>query len=240
MKSYFNFKQFSVKQDNSPMKIGTDSVLLGSWTNLADAGSVLDVGTGTGILALMLAQKFEPSIPVNIDAIEIDENAIADAKENFEKSKWSRGLRLLNISFQEYSFKSVDKYDLIISNPPYFINSLKSPDNSRNKARHSDSLTYEELIQSVCRLLNKNGRFCLVLPYNSEIKFKEYAFLKGLYCHKELLVKSNINSQPVRILMELSFIPQYNINSRMLVIRDENGNYTQDYKNLTSDYYLNF
>ncbi|MFM2293328.1 MAG: hypothetical protein RIS29_3141, partial [Bacteroidota bacterium] len=149
---FFRFKQFTVFHDRCAMKVGIDGVLLGCWTNVADTSMVLDIGTGTGLIALMIAQRTD----AHIDAIDIDEGAFEQAMINVQASPWSSRLNVVLSSLQD--FVSDKKYDLIVSNPPYFINSLKNPDEQRTTARHTDSLTHEELIDQCIPKLTEGGR----------------------------------------------------------------------------------
>src|SRR5688572_22601587 len=157
----FHFKQFSVRHDRSGMKVGTDGVLLGAWVEVKNAKRLLDIGTGTGVIALMLAQRTQPN--VTIDAIEIDRDAIEDASENFSSSPWSNRFTLHRGRVQEFSTSK--KFDIIVSNPPYFIDSYKPPNDQRIIARHAESLSFEDLLRVSEKLLEENGTLNVVLPY---------------------------------------------------------------------------
>ena len=159
---YFQFKKFTIRHDKCAMKVGTDAVLLGAWADITACKNILDIGTGTGIIALMLAQRCF----ANIDAIDIDTDAYSQAKENVAASPFAERINVIHASCSEYTGSCArEKYDLIVSNPPYFINSLKCPDNKRSVARHTDSLSLFELIDDSCSLLSLSGRIALVLPY---------------------------------------------------------------------------
>jgi tRNA1Val (adenine37-N6)-methyltransferase len=232
---YFQFKQFTVWHDQCAMKVGTDSVLLGAWTDTEEASSILDIGTGTGIIALMLAQRSH----AHIDALDIDSIACQQASDNIRKSPWPDKIRVINKSFENYYRNSTDKYDLLVSNPPFFKNSLKPEDNKRSMARHADSLPYQELLAGVAQLITDNGRFCIVLPYTEAQLFIVDAALHYLYCNLKLNVKPCTSDKVNRVLMQFSkkrtILSEENIS-----ILDDKRKYTLDYKKLTKEYYLNF
>lgn len=233
----FHFKQFTIHQDKCAMKVGTDAVLLGAWTNPQKAERILDIGTGTGILSLMLAQKCDAII----DAIDIDENACMQAKENFGNSKWSERLNIKQVSVQDFALLSSKKYDLIISNPPFFIDSSKAPDPERTISRHTDLLPYEELIAGVLKLLLPEGQFCLILPAKEGELFQELAANNDLHLTKLLNVKGSSDKlNPKRLLMQFEFTERNLEKSSIAVEADKRHHYTDDYKELTKNYYLNF
>ncbi|NJN77877.1 MAG: methyltransferase [Saprospiraceae bacterium] len=159
----FRFKQFQIHQDKTAMKVGTDGVLLGAWADVLESESILDIGTGTGLIALIIAQRNQNAM---VDAVEIDESSYEQAKQNFEESSWTKRLNIYQSSIQDYAKNCGKQYDLIVSNPPYFVNSTKSKQEDKNQVRHTDSLSFEELIKSVNILLEISGRFvsfCLSL-----------------------------------------------------------------------------
>ncbi len=231
----FKFKQFDVSDDRCTMKVGTDAVLLGALAPVDEIGSILDVGTGSGLIALMLAQRSNASI----DAVEIDLDAAEEAKHNFDASKWSDRLLAHHSSIQNY-IKSCGKlYDLIVSNPPYFINSLKSDDTKRNVARHADSLPFWELAYSVKVLLKRDGRFCIILPENESNIFKDIALSYDLFCSKKVDIIPKMDRGCNRIISEYQ-LSHHNFESSNLVIRNCDNTYTDAYIQLTKDFYLNF
>lgn len=216
------------------MKVGTDGVLLGAWVNTADSKRILDIGTGTGLIALMMAQKSE----VIIDAIDIDENAFAEASENFALSPWANRLNAIKTSLQDYSSHTPYRYDLIVSNPPYFIGAHPAPSEARNVARHMDgSLSIEDLADCVIRLLTPSGRFCVILPYMEGVKFMEYAESKGLFANHLTKVKTKVEKQEKRMMMEFELVRKA-VTEEELVIQEEDLTYTQQYVDLTKDFYL--
>lgn len=220
------------------MKVGTDGVLLGAWASIMNAKRILDVGTGTGLISLMLAQRNNKS---TIDAIEIDESAYTQANQNFQQSNWTDRLQIYHQDFQSYSASFKKKYDLIISNPPYFNNSLKNDCHKKSKARHTDSLSYADLIDGVSLLLETTGIFCVILPAFEKNNFTHLAFQKNLHLSRCLSIKPTPSKAPKRILMEFSFSLKENSVEEELIIEEfGRHNYSEDYKKLTKDFYLNF
>ncbi|MDR1169785.1 MAG: tRNA (adenine(22)-N(1))-methyltransferase TrmK [Prevotellaceae bacterium] len=230
---YFKFKQFTVKQDKTAMKVGIDSVLLGSWTSVNGSGkNVLDIGTGTGLLALMMAQKIPEA---KIIACEIDENACEQARENISSSEWDERITVINTDIRAYTQNS-EKFDLIICNPPYFEKSLKSQNSKRNFARHNDCLPFSDLIDCVHRLLCRTGHFALIVPEEKAGSIIELAGDKKLFPTRRLNVKPNENKPVNRVILELSYIlqpPEENT----LTVRAGNV-YSADYRAMTRDFYL--
>lgn len=212
------------------MKVGTDGVLLGAWSKVV-GDSVLDIGTGTGVIALMLAQRSK----AKITAIEIEENAFEQAKDNFTISKWNNRIDAINSSLQD--FKSQDKLDTIVSNPPFFINSQKTPNDKRNFARHTDSLSFEELLKFTSTNLSKEGRASFIIPFDSENDFLKIAEDNKLFASRICRVKGTKTSPIKRSLIELYFNKTNCIEST-LIIEISRHIYTEDYINLTKDFYL--
>ncbi|MFI5151456.1 MAG: tRNA1(Val) (adenine(37)-N6)-methyltransferase [Bacteroidia bacterium] len=234
---HFAFKQFSIHQDKCAMKVGTDAVLLGAWAKIGSAQRILDIGTGTGIIALMLAQRCS----ARIDAIDLDEAACKQAEENVELSPWKDRVRIFHHSVQEFSEECTTRYDLIVSNPPYFLDSSKATGLERTAARHADLLPYEELIDSVIRLLDKKGRFCVILPVKEASILRELAKLKGLHLSKLLRVRTRTDKETEkRHIMLFEFAPSSFSEETIAIEMDERHNYTEEYKELTKDYYLAF
>jgi tRNA1Val (adenine37-N6)-methyltransferase len=233
----FAFKQFIIKQDKCAMKVGTDAVLLGAWIIPNGSKQILDIGTGTGVVALMLAQKTD----AQIDAIDIDQNAVEQAKQNIEESKFASKITVKHISFQEFSKTTSKKFNLIVTNPPYFEQSLKSTDEQRSQARHADVLPFEELLEGVLRVLDTKGKFCLILPTLEAEKFRILAQKKGLNLSKLLRIKSRADKETdKRHLMQFEFTPTEFSETTIAIEQEERHQYTSDYKNLTKDYYINF
>jgi len=235
MSKPFKFKQFTVHQDQCAMKIGTDSVSLGAWTSVEHRPfSVLDIGAGTGILSLMLAQR---SNAETIEAIEIDDDAYEQCTENFENSPWNDRLFCFHASLLEYIEAVDEKFDLIICNPPFYSEDYKSNDISRNLARFSDAMPLEHIIFAVAHFLSENGKFSIVIPNKLEQAFIEEAELIDLYPNRILRVRGNANSKIKRSVLEFSFDNSISKTSE-LIIETTRHNYTEDYINLTKDFYL--
>ena len=232
--SYFSFKQFTIFQDKCAMKVGIDGVLLGVWTPIEEAKTILDVGTGTGLIALMLAQRSQ----AEITGIDIEPNAVQQATENVRNSPWSNQITIQENSLQDFSTSSNQRFDLIVSNPPYFVDSLKAPSKDRNAARHTDTLTHEELIVSAKKLLTETGRICIILPVNEGLQCMEFAGELGLYCTRSVQVfpKPAINSK--RLLLEFSLIPSAITESELVIESEIRHHYSPEFTELAKDFYL--
>lgn len=235
MKKPFQFKQFTVEQDQCAMKIGTDGVLLGAWAPITqNPFSILDIGAGTGIIALMLAQRSHAEI---IDAIEIDDSAYEQCVSNFENAPWNDRLFCYHAALLEFAEEIDDTYDLIVSNPPFYSEDYKTNNNQRDLARFTDALPFEHLINSVSKLLTENGIFSVIIPFSEETHFITLAAQKGLFPKDILHVKGTPQSPIKRSLVTFSFLKN-TIQKNELVIETERHNYTQNYINLTKDFYL--
>lgn len=232
----FAFKQFKIVQDKCAMKVGTDAVLLGSWVNASNAKTILDIGTGTGIIALMLAQKS----PARIDAIDIDLNAFIQATENVNDCSWKDRIEVHHISLQQFAKESDHKYDLIVSNPPYFIDSSKASEESRTNARHTDQLPFKDLLDGVLQLLNPNGKFYVILPTKESELFREDAEKHKLFLTKVTRVITRTDKPEKRLLMRFEFIQRAFSEDSITIEKDERHSYTDEYKEMTKDYYLAF
>ena len=231
----FTFKQFSVNQDRCAMKIGTDGVLLGAWTPLINNPfSALDIGAGTGILSLMLAQRSNAS---QIDAIEIDEDAYEQCVENFEASPWGDKLFCFHAGLDEFVDEPEDEYDLIISNPPFYTDDYKSDNSSRDLARFEDALPFEELIEAAALLLSDNGIFSVIIPFKEEERFVSMCKELDLFPLKITRVKGTPTSEIKRSLLAFCRIEQTALIDE-LVIEISRHNYTPEYIDMTIDFYL--
>jgi tRNA1Val (adenine37-N6)-methyltransferase len=222
------------------MKVGTDGVLLGAWASLTGCeGRILDVGTGTGLIALMAAQRTTGTL---IDAIEIDPAAAEQARQNAEDSPWADRISIEAVSLQEFSERADrPQYDHILSNPPYFVDSLRSPDAGREAARHAGWLTYDELVAGVVRLLTPDGRFSVIFPYEESAIFVVRAAIEGLYCVRRTHVHTTPGRPVKRVLLNFSRTRPVSVEEETLVIEnvDRNG-YSDAYRQLTRDFYLYF
>ncbi len=218
------------------MKVGTDAVLLGSWVNHPNAKTILDIGTGTGIIALMLAQK----IAAKIDAIDIDEGAYIQARENVDMSSWKDRINIHHISLQQFASDCFTRYDLIVSNPPYFVDSSKANEESRTNARHTDLLPYIDLMNGVLKLLNPAGKFYVILPKKESEQFCEMAKENKLFLTKLTKVITRTDKPEKRLLMRFEFTPKTFSEDSITIEEDARHSYTPEYKELTKEYYLNF
>lgn len=232
----FAFKQFTIHQEKCAMKVGTDAVLLGAWVTPNNPKAILDIGTGTGVIALMIAQKTEGII----DAIEIDENAYQQATENVAASKWKDRVHVHHTSLQDFSKNATHKYDLIVSNPPYFVDSFKSNAEARNSARHADQLPFSELIKGVLNLLDENGAFCVIMPVTEGYKLRELACANNLYLTKLTLIKTKKEKAEKRFIMQFEKQNKKLIETELVIEKNDRHAYTAEYIELTKDYYLYF
>lgn len=226
----FYFKQFTIHQDRCALKVGTDGVLLGAWSNCSKTTSILDIGSGTGVISLMLAQRSS----AKITAIEIDKDAAEQSAENFHNSVWDERLKVFHISIQEFTkLKNWNQFDLIVSNPPF--HSIQKKTNQRNTARSEQQLNLAELFFSVKELLTVNGSFCIVFPSIRAKELLKTAAKAQLFPSKVCSVKGNLNSEAKRLLVEFKF-NQKLYNESQLVIEKERHNYTDEYENLLKEY----
>jgi tRNA1Val (adenine37-N6)-methyltransferase len=232
----FLFKQFSVEDDESSMRTGTDAVLLGAWMSPENRSSILDIGTGCGVIALMMAQKSK----ADITAIDIDGDSVRQASRNFRESPWNVRMKALHCSFQEFSRQQKGTFELIVTNPPFFRNSLRSPLERRNFARHDDQLNIHDLLSGVKSILGHKGTFCLILPAEDSASFREIAQSYNLFPARQLLVRSKPGSKPKRTAMEFSFSEKEYVVSEEIILRREDNSFTENYRELTKDFYLDF
>ncbi|MDO7170909.1 tRNA1(Val) (adenine(37)-N6)-methyltransferase [Mariniflexile sp. AS56] len=231
----FNFKQFTINQDQCAMKIGTDGVLLGAWSPIEQHPfAILDIGAGTGIISLMLAQRCDAEI---IDAIEIDDAAYEQCVDNFEQSPWGDRLFCYHAALEEFVEEIEDQYDLIISNPPFYSEDYKSENEQRDLARFNDALPFDHLIESVSKLLSEDGIFCVIIPFKEETEFIKLAAASKLFPNRILHVQGNSTSEIKRSLIAFSF-RESAIKKETLIIETGRHEYTEDYINLTKDFYL--
>lgn len=232
--SFFRFKQFTIHHDRCAMKVGTDGVLLGAWANGEECNSILDIGAGSGLVSLMLAQRFRQA---KIESIEIDAEASSQANENYKESSFPNLDECVNISLQDFAHGCDRKYDLIVSNPPFFSRSLKSPDHQRSVARHTDSLLIEEFVSLSASLLNDRGKIAFVFPYSEKGDLMEIAASNKLYISKMTNVYPTPSSEPKRLLMELSNIDQLTIETD-LVVETARHVYSAEFVAIVKDFYL--
>ena len=240
----FRFKRFDVVNERSAMKVNTDGVLLGAaMTILSTDRTMLDVGTGTGTIALMAAQRLSSVIlsevkNLRIDAIDIDEASASEAAANFTDSPWSAALKAYHLPLEEFADSTDSRYDLIFSNPPYFEDSLTAPDERKSTARHtSDGLSYRDILEFAKDRLSENGRVSLVLPADQEAALTRYARMCGLHLFRILRIRTVPRKSPSRMIAEFSRTRCAEPVQELLTIQDE-GKYTQEYLSLTGDFYL--
>jgi len=229
----FRFKEFTVHHDRCAMKVGTDAVLLGAWTNVAGARTILDIGTGSGILSLMLAQRTPSN--TRIDAVEIEQSDFLQAEENARNSPWPEKITVHNTSIQSYQTEL--QFDLIICNPPFFANSLLPPSPSRKQARHAGSLSSRDLLASVKRLLSRAGTFSVIFPTEEGARFQSAAKEFGLYAARVLSFYPRKQNPPERILMEFTF-KQRPVLAEKLILHEQGNQWSEEYKILTRNFYL--
>ncbi len=235
IKHIFRFKKFSLTDNNCAMKIGTDGVLLGAIAANINAEKVLDIGTGCGLIALMIAQKQNAII----DCVEIDLRAYSDALENISNSKWSNKINLFKTSFLDYYKITKKKYNLIVCNPPFFHNSLKSYSNQRNIARHSDSLPFDELILGVSKILVPNGRFLFIFPAEQENNVNNILNDNSLFVAEKWEIRPNPDKAIHRIIVCASTDKSEKVITKEIAIENgERHQYSNEYKLLTGDYYI--
>ncbi len=229
----FRFKQFKVEDDRSTMKVGTDAVLLGAWADAGSAKNMLEIGTGSGVIALMLAQRSE----TKIEAIDIDKNSIEQAHENFQNSPWANRLNAIDSSLKDFCKSSSEKFEVIVSNPPFFNNSLTSPKQKKTRSKHTGELSYEDLLHGIVHFLAPNGNVFLILPHTESKIFVKLAQQNHLYVNKELLIRPKKEKAANRVLMELSF-RETEKESTEIYLREPDNSFSKAYSDLCQDYYL--
>jgi tRNA1Val (adenine37-N6)-methyltransferase len=229
----FRFRQFSISHARSSMKVGTDAILLGSWVDVSITNTILDIGTGCGIIALMLAQRSM----AKIDAIDIDKDSIDEAAINFNNSPWNNRLQAIHSSLQDFRGNTNTKYDLIVSNPPYFINSLLPATEKLKLAKHNLTLSYEELIHPTEKLLNHYGRLAVILPNKSAEPFIQIAKQANLFLSRQLTIYPTPEKAAKRMILVFGYTKIDEVNTSGLILRHENGEYTKEYKKLTGDFH---
>lgn len=228
---FFRFKQFTIWHDRCAMKVGTDGVLLGAWVSLAQARRVLDIGTGSGLIALMAAQR----CPAQVTGIDIDSEAIGQANENALASPWKERIRFCQADVRTFYD---EPYDTIVSNPPYFRERVHCPDEQRNAARHTESLTFEHLLDAIGRLMSADGSFSVILPVEAGEHFITSAAERHLYLLRRTYVHTKPSAFPKRVLMTFSRTIQA-CDTSHLTIEESPRVYTPEYVSLVGDFYLN-
>lgn len=236
MSNTFKFKAFEVNQDQCAMKIGTDGVLLGAWSTLQHKPfSILDIGAGTGVIALMLAQRSNAEV---IDALEIDDDAYEQCVDNFEQSPWGDRLFCYHAALDEFANEIEDKYDLIVCNPPFYAEDYKTENKQRDMARFQDAMPFQHLLESVSILLETDGYFCVIIPFSETDHFISLAQAYKLYPNTILHVKGHPDAKMKRSLIAFSR-SEMSFTSKTLIIENQRHKYTKNYIALTKDFYLN-
>lgn len=233
--SYFTFKEFTIYQDRSSFKVGTDGVLLGAVADVKGRKRILDIGTGTGLIAIMLAQRSN----ADIVAIEPDRESFLQARHNINLCKWNNRIKIEQADLQNFNTAG-RKFDLIVTNPPFFNDSLRNPDTRKSSARHNDSLTNPELLENVSRLLDTDGLFQLIMPYVEGNIFIAEAAQYGFYCNSVLKIRPLPASEIRRMILSFSRIRQKPSEKFLTIERGKRHEFTEDYINLTKDFYLKF
>ena len=232
--SWFQFQQFRVHQDRCAMKISTDAVLLGALAETISPTSILDVGTGTGVISLMLAQRFQEA---RITAVELDEDAAEQATENFLESPFSTRLRVVKLRFQDFS--EDQRLDLIVSNPPYFLDHLKSKDTKRNQALHTDALSFKELLEKAVKLLKKDGQIWIILPPRQMSDFYQKAGILGLYPKKSIWIRDMPQKPIIREIVGFSFENEAPLQME-IHLKNTDGSFSDAYSSLIAGFLLGF
>lgn len=234
--SYFKFKQFTVHQEHAPFKVTTDSVLLGAWADLNGSRSILDIGAGTGLLSLMAAQRSSAQIV----AIEPDAGSFMQAGLNICASPWPDRITLLNIAVQDYFPGNGKLFDTIITNPPFFVDSLPNPEAAKARARHSLTLSHRELVTAALRLMSDEATLQLVLPVTEAELFTVMAAEAGLYCRRRLIVRPTPSLPPARLIMTLGRARGSIEDSTLVIEKGGRHHYSDEYVSLTKEFYLKF
>jgi tRNA1Val (adenine37-N6)-methyltransferase len=232
---YFSFKQFTIYQNKSAFKVGTDGVLLGAIADISGAERILDIGSGTGLISIMLAQRCDAVIT----AIESDDDSFIQTCENVNSCKWHNRINVIHTRLQDFTPEQA-KFDLIVTNPPYFCDSLKNPDPRRSTARHNDSLTSDEILGGVSRLLKEAGRLQLIMPYVEGNVFIAEAIKYGLYCNRILKIKPLPTSDIRRLILTFSRFQEKTAESFLTIKHGKRHAFTEEYINLTKEFYLKF
>jgi tRNA1Val (adenine37-N6)-methyltransferase len=232
--NYFKFKQFTINQKNTVFKVGTDGVLLGSCSDLDGAKKILDIGTGTGLIAIMAAQRSDAEIV----AIEPEINSYTEACENVLHCKWHSRIRVVHTGFQEFCSASNNKFDIIMSNPPYFRDSLKNPDPDKSSARHADSLSSDDILKGASGLLNSTGSLQLILPYAEGTLFIAEASQYGFYCNRIIKIKPVPTGEVKRLILKFERIKRPLQEKFLTIETGTRHSYTEEFKEITREFYL--
>lgn len=232
----FNFKQFVIDQDQCTMKVGTDGVLLGAWANVTNVKQILDIGTGTGVIAIMLAQRTTDAV---VKGVEIDTAACQQAAENMAKSPWSNRLEAINASIQDFSHQTEQRFDLIVSNPPFFSGGTFSQNQDKANVRHTVKMPHGDLLSAVRTLLDNDGKFCVILPLIEGLRLKELALSYHLNCTRITEVYPKADLQIERLLMQFEKKEVGLVKDSLIIQKNRRNEWTEAYIELTKAFYLN-
>lgn len=232
----FFFKKFGMFHHRSTMRIGTDAVLFAQWAEVSPSDKVLDIGTGSGIIPMILSQKGTDFV----DAVELDNDSYEEAKLNFSISAWSKKLNIINNDIRVFADENDKKYDLIVSNPPYYASDVKPINEKKVMARHVSTLSFRDLLLSAKKMMKTDSRFALVLPYYESRLFIKEAEQLGFYLQKEMMIIPIKGKDPNRVNMQFVLRNVEKISTEYLTIRNEDYSYTNEYKDFLKDYYLDF
>lgn len=233
----FQFKAFLIRQDQCAMKVGTDGVLLGAWADVSSAQHILDIGAGTGLIAIMLGQRTQDTAAV-VHAVEVDTASAKQALENMRAAPWADRLMLFETSIQDYARLTDQRYDLIVSNPPFFSGGTFSGNQDRNDVRHTVKLPHGDLLTSVRRLLSPKGKFCVILPLIEGMRFQEMAAEYGLFCTKVTHVRPKADKGVERLLLQFEFTDKGLSSDELIIQKEARNDWTDAYITLTRDFYL--
>lgn len=231
----FHFKKFDIHQDKCAMKVGTDGVLLGAWADVSEAKTILDIGTGSGVIAIMLGQR---AAQAQIDGLDIDELAYEQTTENMQRAPWADRMRAFHTSVQEFAKDHGSSYDLIVSNPPFFSGGTFSNKQDRNSVRHTVKLPHGDLLMAVQKLLAPQGRFCLILPYIEGLRFQELAETYKLYCTHVTTVKPKKDKPVERLLLQFERLKKEKQEDELVIQNEGHNEWTKQYIALTREFYL--
>lgn len=236
-KKVFKFKNFEIKQDQCTMKVGTDGVILGAIAPIDNVKSILDIGSGSGLICLMLAQRADKA---KVIGVEVEPKAFSQSVENGQKSPWNNRIHFENEAIQDYSKFSDQSFDLIVSNPPFFSGGTFSYNQERNNVRHTIKLPNGDLLQSARKLLNKEGKFVVILPVMEGLRFKDMAKTYRLFCTEEIIIKGKESKSDERLVLIFKQEESNEIRKGQLVVYNEDDSYHSDFVDLTKDFYLKF
>lgn len=238
MKPDFNFKQFSIRHDKCAMKVSTDGILLGAWAKPEQSQAILDIGTGTGLLALMMAQQMCANAQVT--AVEIDGDAFEQAQQNVSNSPWHNRIKVFHQDVLNWANTAQNKFDHIICNPPYFSDNLLGIDGKRNIARHNNHLSFESLLKAAESIAEQKADFCLILPLSERERFIQACQVCKWNEAEQVEVWNHQGGKPIRFLTRLSMNKTTELRNNQIYTRDKRGSYTDTYKSICRDFYLKF